>query len=84
MKMKSLAENMDKAEVSKGEPYYPSLYLRDSQIPSGLSEKIGAKGKIMLECRVSSISQDKMGGKSIGLDLLKIGMHEKAEKGGEY
>ena len=84
MKMKSLVENMEKMEVGKAEPYYPTLHLSGEQIPAGLPEKIGAKGKIMLECKVSGVHMDRSGKKSITLDLMKIGMHGKVEKGGEY
>ena len=45
MKMMSLAENMDKVAVGKGEPYYPSLHLSGDKIPKALN-KMGAKGKI--------------------------------------
>jgi hypothetical protein len=84
MKMIDLGEKPGKdypaiPSKPKDEKYYPSLYLSDEQIKTlGVkSANVGDETLLQLKVRVSSLSENKSGRRSVTLEMIEAMVEEK-------
>lgn len=79
MKMRSMAENHSKLEMSQSpQPYYPSFTVDAAQLPEAKKWKVGKTYQVMVEVKMSgSHLKDNGRRECYDFKMMKLGVHDK-------